>query len=156
MTKPSKPKGFLFDIRVLEVADHRGEFLGKLLAGAGADVVKVEPPQGAPTRGIGPFYEDSGDPEQSLHFWHYNLGKRAVTLDLEQEEGRRIFKQLAADVDIIVETRPAGSMASLGWATTTSRRRTPGSSTLRSPTSARTGRGGTGRRPTWCISRSAG
>ena len=62
MTKPSKPKGFLFDIRVLEVADHRGEFLGKLLAGAGADVVKVEPPVGAPTREIGPFYEDSGDP----------------------------------------------------------------------------------------------
>ena len=114
VTKPSKPKGFLFDIRVLEVADHRGEFLGKLLAGAGADVVKVEPPAGAATREIGPFYEDSGDPEQSLHFWHYNVGKRAVTLDLEQEEGRRIFKQLAADVDVIVETHPPGYLASLG------------------------------------------
>ena len=80
-TRSPERKGFFFDIKVLELADHRGEFCGKLVAGVGADVVKVEPPSGSPTRRIGPFYKDEEEPERSLHFWHYNHGKRGVTLD---------------------------------------------------------------------------
>ena len=40
----------------------------------------MEPPGGSDSRTIGPFYHDSGDPEQSLFFWHYNCAKRGVTL----------------------------------------------------------------------------
>jgi len=50
-------EGFLFDIRVIELADEQAEYCGKLLAGAGADVIKVEPPEGSPTRRIGPFVD---------------------------------------------------------------------------------------------------
>ena len=75
--------GFLFDVRVLELGDEKGEFCGKLFAGAGADVIKIEPPGGGPTREIGPFYHDQPHPDRSLYFWHYNLGKRGVTLDYQ-------------------------------------------------------------------------
>ena len=45
-------------IRIIEVGDHRGEFCGRLLANMGADVIKVEPPEGSSGRRIGPYYED--------------------------------------------------------------------------------------------------
>ncbi|MCL0101578.1 CoA transferase [Dehalococcoidia bacterium] len=106
--------GFLFDIRVLELADQKGEFLGKLLAGAGADVIKVEPLEGNPTRAIGPFYGDEVGLERSLHFWHYNYGKRGVTLDITKREGQRLFKRLVPNCDVLIETFPPGYMESLG------------------------------------------
>ena len=69
-------------LRVVELAgDPAGEMLGKLLAGLGCDVVKVEPPQGSPTRAIGPFAGDRDDPDHSLTFWYYNTNKRSVVLD---------------------------------------------------------------------------
>ena len=45
-------------VRVIEVADEKAEYAGLLLAGLGADVIKVEPPGGGSTRRIGPFYQD--------------------------------------------------------------------------------------------------
>ncbi len=116
MTQPdaSQPKGFLFDVRVLELADERGEFCGKLLAGAGADVVKIEPPQGNRTRHIGPFYQDREDPERSLHFWHYNFGKRGVTLDIAAPQGQEVLKALVPRFDVLLETYPPGYLAGLG------------------------------------------
>ncbi len=68
----------LSGVRVVEIADERAEYVGLLLAGLGADVIKVEPPGGSPTRSIGPFYEDKPDPERSLFFWNYNRGKRSI------------------------------------------------------------------------------
>ena len=62
----------LAGLRVLELADEQAEWAGKLLADMGAEVVKVEPPEGAPTRRTGPFAGDVPDPERSLFFWHYN------------------------------------------------------------------------------------
>jgi len=113
-TPASAQRGFLFDLRVLELADHKGEFLGRLLAGAGADLLKIEPPQGSPTRAIGPFYEDKPDPERSLHFWHYNFGKRGISLDIAKQEGAALLKRRAARSDILIETFAPGYMASLG------------------------------------------
>ena len=107
-------KGFLSDIRVLELADQKGEYCGKLLAGAGADVVKVEPPGGSPTRRIGPFYQDKEDPERSLHFWHYNHGKRGVTLDIASPEGRERLRRLLPRYDVLVESFSPGYLESLG------------------------------------------
>ena len=54
-------------LRVIELADEQAEWAGKLLADMGADVVKVEPPEGEQTRRIGPFIDDTGDTEGSLH-----------------------------------------------------------------------------------------
>src|SRR5690348_18134591 len=57
--------GALTGIRVIEIADEQAEYCGLTLAGLGADVLKVEPPGGNPTRRIGPFYRDKPDPERS-------------------------------------------------------------------------------------------
>ncbi len=68
----------LAGIRVVELADETAEYVGLVLAGLGADVVKVEPPGGSPSRRIGPFADDVEDPERSLFFWQYNRSKRSI------------------------------------------------------------------------------
>jgi crotonobetainyl-CoA:carnitine CoA-transferase CaiB-like acyl-CoA transferase len=93
---------------VLEIADELGEYCGKVLAGLGADVVKVEPPGGEVTRGYGPFYHDEPHPDRSLYFWHYNFGKRSMVLDLDDAAGQERFRALAANADVVIETRPRG------------------------------------------------
>ena len=77
----------LEDVRVLEVGGEIGAWCGKLLADMGAEVIKVEPPRGDPTRAYEPFYENEPGPDRSLFFWHYNTSKRGITLDLEREKG---------------------------------------------------------------------
>jgi crotonobetainyl-CoA:carnitine CoA-transferase CaiB-like acyl-CoA transferase len=106
--------GPLGDLRVLELADEKGQWAGKLLADLGADVIKIEPPEGSSERQIGPFYQDVPDPERSLRFWHYNTSKRGVTLDLHTEEGRERFRRLVATADVVLETFAPGTMAALG------------------------------------------
>jgi crotonobetainyl-CoA:carnitine CoA-transferase CaiB-like acyl-CoA transferase len=101
-------------VRVVELADRLGEFCGRLLAGLGADVIKVEPPGGAPSRRIGPFYEGRPGPERSLHFWQYNLGKRGVTLDLGNAGGRDLLRRLVGSADVVLESYPPGHLDGLG------------------------------------------
>ena len=110
----SRSQGFLEGIRVIELADELGEYCGKVLAGLGADVIKVEPPGGGPTRRYGPFYEDEPHPNRSLYFWHYNFGKRGITLDLDSPEQRQQFRELVSRSDILLETMPKGYMSRLG------------------------------------------
>ena len=76
--------GMLAGLRVIEVADERAEYTGLLLAGLGAEVVKIEPPEGNATRRIGPFLEDQPGLERSLFFWNYNRNKKSVVLDLRR------------------------------------------------------------------------
>ena len=106
--------GFLFDVKVLELADEKGEFCGKLLAGSGADVLKIEPPEGNSTRTLGPFYHDKSHPDRSLYFWHYNFGKRGVTLDIHSPEGATILKQLISQADVLLDTLPLDTLKKLG------------------------------------------
>lgn len=106
--------GFLFDVRVLELGDEKGEFCGKLFAGAGADVIKVEPPGGGPTRAIGPFFHDEQHPDRSLYFWHYNLAKRGVTLDFKTREGADILRKLIAKTTVLLDSTPLDTLENLG------------------------------------------
>ncbi len=101
-------KGPLSGLRVLELADEKGQFCGKLMADLGADLIKVEPPGGQSTRTVGPFFNDIPHPERSLSFWHYNTSKRGITLNLETADGRGLFRRLAASADVILETFPPG------------------------------------------------
>src|SRR5215218_11229872 len=97
--------GSLSGIRVIELADEQAEYCGLTLAGLGADVIKVEPPGGSPTRRIGPFVDDIEDPERSLYFWHYNRGKRSVVLDLENDEStRERLLRLLEHADVLIES----------------------------------------------------
>jgi crotonobetainyl-CoA:carnitine CoA-transferase CaiB-like acyl-CoA transferase len=92
-------------LRVVEVAgDPAGEMLGKLLAQMGADVVKVEPPEGSPTRAIGPFAAGATDGDHSLTFWYYNTNKRSAVVDYRTDEGRDLLLGLAADADVCITT----------------------------------------------------
>ena len=106
-------QGPLAGLRVLELADEKGQFCGKLLGDLGADVVKIEPPGGERCRHVGPFLDDIPNPERSLSFWYYNTSKRGITLNLENADGRRLFARLAATSDVILETFRPGFLASL-------------------------------------------
>jgi len=77
--------GPLVGLRVVEIGD-RGEVAGKLLADAGAELIRVEPPSGARSRGTGPFVGDRRDINASLHYAYLNTNKRGVTLDVAQSE----------------------------------------------------------------------
>ena len=110
----SAPPGALAGLRILELCDESGVFAGKLFADMGADVIKVEPPGGDPTRLYAPFLDDEPNPERSLWFWHYNTSKRSITLNLDDPEGVALFRRLAAGADVVIETEPPGRMAELG------------------------------------------
>ncbi len=90
--------------RILDLTDRRAAFCGRLLADYGADVVKVEPPAGDPSRRLGPYPDDAPHTERSLDFMFYNTNKRSITLDLESPAGRELFRRLAADADAIIES----------------------------------------------------
>ncbi|WP_153504071.1 CaiB/BaiF CoA transferase family protein [Cumulibacter manganitolerans] len=102
---------YLGGLRVLELADEAGEYAGKLLAGLGADVVKIEPLGGEHTRRYGPFYRDEPHPERSLYFWHYNVAKRSVSVDLDTPAGRQAFARLAEHADVVIDARPGSYLA---------------------------------------------
>ena len=106
-------EGALSVYRVLDLADSKGAYCTKLLADLGADVIKIEPPQGDPTRSIPPFVDDIPHLEKSLYFLYRHANKRGITLDLETSEGKAIFKKLVKTADVLVETYPPGYMASL-------------------------------------------
>ena len=98
----------LASLRVLELGSMvAAPFCGKLLASLGADVVKVEPPKsGDPSRRRGPFPGDSPHPERSGMFLYLNTGKRGVTLDADDPQGREMLRQLAAETDVIIHDSP--------------------------------------------------
>ena len=100
--------------RVLDLTNSFGVFCTKLLGDYGADVVKVEPPTGDPARRKGPFPQDEPHLERSMYFLFYNTNKRSITLDLESEQGRAIFKRLVAKADVVVECFPVGYLKGLG------------------------------------------
>jgi crotonobetainyl-CoA:carnitine CoA-transferase CaiB-like acyl-CoA transferase len=120
------PAGFLTGVRVLEVADELGEYCGKLLAGLGAEVIKIEPPGGEPTRTYGPFYKDIVDPNCSLYFWHYNLGKLGLILDLDDSADVDRFNRLVDSSAVLLETRPSGYWSDRGLDFEALRARNPG------------------------------
>src|SRR5271156_5014698 len=94
--------GALHGVRVLDLSwGIAGPLGGLLLAGAGADVIKVEPPGGDP------FRDYSG-------YAVWNRSRRSVTIDLKQREGVEAFRKLAAEADVIVETFRPGVMDRLG------------------------------------------
>ena len=100
--------------RVLDLSGPEAVFCGKLLADYGADVVRVEPPGGDPSRSFGPFAQDQEGPDRSLYFLFYNTNKRSITLNIQTERGKELFRRLVADADVIVESYPVGYLDSLG------------------------------------------
>jgi len=100
--------------RVLDLSDPQGYLCGHVLAGFGADVLKIEPPEGDPGRHRGPFYQNIPHPERSLFWFSYNSGKRGITLNLETDRGRELLRRLASQADVVIESFAPGYLASLG------------------------------------------
>lgn len=101
----------LSDIRVLEVGNYMaGPFCGMQLADLGAEVIKIEQPDGGDqVRLTGPFVDGESSP-----FVRLNRNKRSLVLDLKAAEGKEIFKRLAGTADVVVENLRPGTMKDLG------------------------------------------
>jgi crotonobetainyl-CoA:carnitine CoA-transferase CaiB-like acyl-CoA transferase len=97
-------KQLLQDCRVLDLTNELGFLCGKILGDLGADVIKVEPPGGDPSRNMGPFCKGMPHPERSLYWFAYNSNKRGITLNIETNDGKELFKRLIKTADIIVES----------------------------------------------------
>jgi CoA:oxalate CoA-transferase len=103
--------GPLSGVRVLDLSRIlSGPFGTMLLADLGADVVKVERPgRGDPARTLGPMVDD-----QAAYFMSVNRGKRSIAIDLSQQEGRRLVRDLVPHFDVLVENFVPGAMARWG------------------------------------------
>jgi crotonobetainyl-CoA:carnitine CoA-transferase CaiB-like acyl-CoA transferase len=89
--------------RVVDLTDERGNLAAFLLAGLGAEVVLVEPPDGGAGRRRGPF-AGPGGPERSLPFWGWNRGKRSVVIDLTSDRGQAMLARLCGTADVVIES----------------------------------------------------
>jgi len=107
--------GPLNGIKVLEYCENvAGPYCTKQFSDLGADVIKVERPEGDEARRRGPFYHDEADPEHSACFLFNNTNKKSVTLNLESRKGQEILKKLIAEADIFLEDTQPGTMERLG------------------------------------------
>ena len=105
----------LDDITILDLTQHiAGPYATRLLADFGANVIKVEPPSGDLARHLGPFQNDTPDPERSGVFFVLNCNKRSVVLDLTTDPGREALGALAAGADVVVESFAPGTIDRLG------------------------------------------
>jgi len=107
----------LAGLRVLELARIlAGPWIGQLLADLGADVVKVEAPEGDDTRKWGPpFVEGVGDEHLSAAYFHSaNRGKRSITADFRTAEGQALVHRLAAHADVVIENFKVGGLVKYG------------------------------------------
>ncbi len=105
-------KGALSGLKVIDLSRVLGgPFCTQMLGDHGAEVIKIEPPQGDETRGWGPPYNDSGI---AAYFSGTNRNKRSIALDIRHEEGKKILLKLLEDADILVENFKTGSLEKWG------------------------------------------
>lgn len=118
---PEVPVGFaakpapLAGLRVIELARIlAGPWAGQTLADLGAEVIKVESPEGDDTRAWGPpFIERDGD-RSAAYFHAANRGKTSVQADFRTPEGQALVRNLVADADIVLENFKVGGLAKYG------------------------------------------
>ncbi|HVP78242.1 MAG TPA: CaiB/BaiF CoA-transferase family protein [Thermodesulfobacteriota bacterium] len=106
MNIEDKRKDLLEGLQVLDLADEKASFCSKLLADLGARVIKIERPGGDPSREIEPFVRDSSHPKGSLSFFYNNSNKLGVTLNLDHDNGKKVFLKLVEKADVLIETFP--------------------------------------------------
>jgi crotonobetainyl-CoA:carnitine CoA-transferase CaiB-like acyl-CoA transferase len=111
-------------IRVLDLADNAVAYASRLLADLGAEVIRIEPPHGNALRRAAPLAATAhGMVSCADAFW--NANKKAITLDLACAEGRRLFGELVAKSDVVIETFAPGTLAAWGIGYETMKLRNP-------------------------------
>lgn len=108
--------GALDGVRVIDLTRNvAGPYASLLLANQGADVMKLEPPDGDPSRTFGPFPNDEVHAERSGLFLHLNRYKRSVVVDPATNEGAERIRSLAAGAHIVLEDYAPGAATAWGW-----------------------------------------
>jgi formyl-CoA transferase len=104
-------RGILDGIVVLDLTRVlAGPYCGMLLADMGADVIKIERPlKGDDSRAFGPFING-----ESAYYMNLNRNKRGVTLNLKDEEGKKVFIEMVKKADVVLENYRPGTMEKLG------------------------------------------
>ncbi|MCC7017416.1 MAG: CoA transferase [Rhodospirillales bacterium] len=109
-TPESKNRKPLAGIKVIDVSRFiAGPFCAQMLGDMGAEVIKVEGPEGEPGRHISPIVNG-----QSLYFVVYNRGKKGVAIDLRSESGRGALRRLLGDADVLIDNFRPGVMEDMG------------------------------------------
>ncbi|MBS0223001.1 MAG: CoA transferase [Proteobacteria bacterium] len=119
---PQGSKGALDGLKVIDLSRVLGgPYCGQMLADHGADVIKIEPPQGDETRGWGPPFDQEGI---SAYFAGINRNKRTMALDLSRPEGRTVLLRLLEDADVLIDNFKTGTMEKwgIGYADTLSKK----------------------------------
>ena len=102
-------------VKVVELARIlAGPWAGQTLSDLGADVIKVEAPEGDDTRRWGPPFITQGDDTSAAYFYATNRGKKSVTCDFRTAEGQQMVRDLVADADVLIENFKVGGLAKYG------------------------------------------
>jgi crotonobetainyl-CoA:carnitine CoA-transferase CaiB-like acyl-CoA transferase len=112
------PSGPLAGIRIIDCSTVlAGPYCAMLLADLGADVIKVEPPEGDATRGWGPPWvgDEAAGTRTATYYLAVNRNKRSIRLDLSGEAGREVLRRLLRGGDVVVENHRVGGFAKLGF-----------------------------------------
>ena len=115
---PAPARGPLAGIRVVDCSTVlAGPYATMLLADLGADVIKVEPPEGDATRGWGPPWvgSDADGTRTAAYALAVNRNKRSIRVDLRRPEGGEVLRRLLADADVLVENVRPGGLDRLGF-----------------------------------------
>jgi crotonobetainyl-CoA:carnitine CoA-transferase CaiB-like acyl-CoA transferase len=113
MDENQKKGSALSPYRILDLSEGGTMIGGKILGDLGADIIKIEPPGGSPSRKA-PFYQGIHLPEKSLFWFAYNTNKRGITLDINNVKGREIFKKLVLTSDAVIESFDVNYLNELG------------------------------------------
>jgi formyl-CoA transferase len=119
---PEANPGALAGLKVIDLSRVLGgPYCGQMLADHGAEVIKVEPPQGDETRLWGPPFDQEGI---SAYFAGINRNKRTIALDLSKPEGRDVLLKLLAEADVLIDNFKTGTMEKwgIGYADTLSKK----------------------------------
>ncbi|MEO5885574.1 MAG: CoA transferase [Candidatus Limnocylindrales bacterium] len=123
------PAGPLANLRVVDLSTIlAGPYATMILADLGADVIKVEPPDGDATRGWGPPWvgDDAAGTRTAAYFLAINRNKRSLRLDLKSADGVAVLRRLLGGADVLVDNFRTGGLARLGFDDTTLRAISPG------------------------------
>jgi len=105
----------LAGLRVIELARIlAGPWAGQIMADLGADVIKVEAPEGDDTRRWGPPFIERDQDRSAAYFHATNRGKKSVTVDFRTAEGEETVRRLVAGADVVIENFKVGGLAKYG------------------------------------------
>lgn len=105
----------LHGLKVVELARVlAGPWAGQTLADLGAEVIKIESPDGDDTRQWGPPFIENGTDRSAAYFHSTNRGKASVVADLKTEDGRALVRRLVADADVFIENFKVGGLVKYG------------------------------------------